>query len=204
MKKEEDNCRSTSEQTKHDVKKCKIKRLPSFLENTEVMRFLEVVDNPRDRFLFSALYYCGLRISEAIALKMEDFDLKNDILTVRAETAKRKKERHVPIPKAFKPLCKLWEVTLEPDCEIFHMCRSTANNLCKRYAQVAGISKKVSPHVLRHSYASHVLTMTNNLRLVQVLLGHENISTTARYLHLNDASLRKGIEGVFDKETPQK
>lgn len=194
---DETNCGTPNEKDKAQTRKCKIKRLPSYLEHDEVMRILDSIGNPRDKFLLSCLYYCGLRISEALQTKMSDFNAKDGILTIRAETAKRKKERHVPIPEAFQPLVKLWSLTLKDDQRPFEMCRSNAYKLCTEYAKSAGITKKCSPHTLRHSYASQVLGMTNNLKLVQCLLGHEHINTTARYLHLPDKVLKKGIEGVF-------
>lgn len=174
-----------------------IKRLPTVLSASECERFFAAIASPRDRFLFRTMFYLGLRISETLGAMPEDFDLKEKVFTVRADYAKRKKERRVPIPTPFLPECKAY-LTLNPPAEpLFDIGKCQCWRLCKKYSKAAGLEKNVHPHTLRHSYATTVYQSTGDLRLVQDLLGHANLSTTSIYTHLDDASRRKGIEGVF-------
>jgi len=83
------------------------------------------------------------------------------------------------------------------DVVMFQLSRNRVWQLVKKYAVDAGLSKHVHPHTLRHSYATQVYSVTGDLRLVQELLGHQNLATTTIYTHLDDASKRRSIEGVF-------
>lgn len=186
-----------NEQSKRGKNGRKLRRLPVYMTNAEVERLLSVIGDPRNRFLLSLMYYLGLRVSEALGVRKPDFLLKEGYLIVRADCAKRGKERHVPVPGVFKEQCKSYLCLVGDDARLFTMSRCRVWQLVRQCAAVAKIDKDVHPHTLRHSYASHVLGKTNNLALVQQLLGHENIATTQIYCHLSDAVKVKAIEGVF-------
>ena len=150
------------------------------------------------------LYSCGLRVSELCSLKMSDLYVKEEFMRVHG---KGRKERLVPIgSRALGELQKWFEVRqgirIKQGEEDFvflstrrgsHLSRITLFVYIKDYAQKAGIQKKISPHTFRHSFATHLLEGGANLRAIQAMLGHENISTTEIYMHVDTSHLRQEI-----------
>ena len=189
----------------------KEKHLPVFLSVDEVFNLVDVKDserNPlrvRDRAILELLYSSGLRVSELAGATLADLSMGEAIIRVRG---KGNKERIVPVgSKALSSLGEYLDVRekLKPASNrIFLNSRGggiTTRSLAriiKKYGLVSGISKNVSPHVLRHSFATHLLAGGADLRAIQEMLGHASLSTTQRYTHL---SVERIME-VYDKTHP--
>ena len=156
------------------------------LSEDEVRNFLSVISYKRDKLLFQIAYVCGLRVSEIINLRWQDINIYNNnvVLTI---WGKGNKVRYVILPKEID----LFFLKRHPIEHVFTSCRgskldrTSVNNLAKKYAKVAGISKKFSIHWLRHCHATHSLNRGAALHLVQRTLGHTSLETTSKYLHLN-------------------
>lgn len=166
---------------------------------------LDTCEGHRNKALIEVLYSCGLRVSELCNLKLSDLFLDEGFIKVKG---KGSKERLVPIsPKAIKEL-KLyfldrqgWKIPPQYEDYVFITVRRSIKNigrimvfhLLKELCAKAGITKNVSPHTLRHSFATHLLEGGANLRAIQAMLGHESIATTEIYTHLDSARLRDEI-----------
>ncbi|NPA15926.1 MAG: site-specific tyrosine recombinase XerD [Deferribacteres bacterium] len=177
----------------------KWEHLPSVLSPEEVENLLNAPDTRtpkgiRDRALLELLYSSGLRVSELCRLKTEDIDFNRGLLRVKG---KGSKERMVPIgEEAFFWLKRHLE-NRKAGTFIFTskrgnpLSRQRVWQLIKEYAKRAGIIKKVSPHTLRHSFATHILLKGADLRVIQELLGHASIKTTEIYTHLANPQLEE-------------
>jgi site-specific recombinase XerD len=176
------------------------RRLPTVLSADELRRLFEVVArHPGHRALLMTLYGAGLRISEALALKPADIDSQRMLIHVRG--GKGNKDRMVKLsPQLLAALREAWRAraTSDPGVWIFpqvgHPDRAmesgTAQRIVARAARRAGMAKRVTPHTLRHSYATHLLDAGVDLRTIQLLLGHTNLKTTSLYMHVSQARLR--------------
>ncbi len=179
--------------------------LPKSLSEADVEALLAAPDigepiGLRDRAMLEVLYACGLRVSELISLTLEQVNLRQGVLRV---FGKGSKERLVPLGEE----AMVWVVryvrdsrpllldgrpsdVLFPSLRGEQMTRQTFWYRIKHQAQVAGISKSLSPHTLRHAFATHLLNHGANLRVVQMLLGHSDLSTTQIYTHVARARLQ--------------
>ena len=189
--------------------------LPEVLSTEEIDAILSVIDlsqpeGQRDKAVIELLYSCGLRVSELCNLKMHDLFLEEGFLRV---VGKGNKERLVPISlKAIKEL-NLWFCTRntiipKPGEEDFvfisvrrrqRLSRITVFHNLRLYAERAGITKTISPHTLRHSFATHLLEGGANLRVIQAMLGHEQISTTEIYTHIDRSMLKEQVLNYFPR-----
>ena len=172
------------------------KRLPTVLSRDELRRLFDVVDHhPKHKALLMTLYAAGLRVSEALALKLGDIDSPRMLIHVRL--GKGNKDRMVKLSpqllvvlrdywKARRPKIWLFPQDSNPDRA---MQSGTAQRIVQRAAKRAGITRRVSPHTLRHSYATHLLEAGTDLRTIQLLLGHTNLKTTSIYMHVSPAKL---------------
>jgi integrase/recombinase XerD len=180
-------------------------RLPNVLSRDEVARLL---DQPRgttpaalrDRALLETMYACGLRASEAIGLELSELDLDAGILRARG---KGSKERIVPLGgKAIEALRAYLEngrprlVGVRPEPRVFvnlrggGLSRQGLYKIVRRHARGAGLEQRMSPHTLRHTFATHLLSGGCDLRSLQEMLGHADIGTTQIYTHLSTERLR--------------
>jgi site-specific recombinase XerD len=177
------------------------KRLPTVLSRDEVRRLLEVAaDNLRHKALLMTLYGAGLRIAEALALRPADLDAARMLIHVRG--GKGNKDRMVTLcPQLLEVLRDYWRSRPPPqDPQGLFFAQSadpqramdsgTAHRIVARAAKRAGITRRVSPHTLRHSYATHLLDAGTDLRTIQLLLGHTSLKTTSLYMHVSQARLR--------------
>jgi integrase/recombinase XerD len=173
------------------------KKLPTVLSPDEVRRLLEVVaHHPKNKALLITLYGAGLRISEALSLKPADIDSQRMFIHVRS--GKGNKDRMVKLSTHLLAVLRDYWRACHPGLWLFPQTRDrqrpmdegTAHRIVSRAARRAGITRRVSPHTLRHSYATHLLEAGTDLRSIQMLLGHANLKTTARYTHVCDAHLR--------------
>ena len=180
-------------------------RLPNVLSRDEVGRLLQQPRGTsppalRDRALLETMYACGLRASEAIALTLQELDLESGVLIARG---KGSKERIVPVgSKARESLHAYLEsgrpplVQLLPESRVFvnqrggPLSRQGLYKIVKRYARSAGLEQRMSPHTLRHTFATHLLAGGCDLRSLQEMLGHADIGTTQIYTHLSAERLR--------------
>ena len=141
------------------------------------------------------LYGCGLRVSEVVALKIEDIDSSAMRLLVR--NAKGQKDRVVPLPKSLLENLRRYYKIYRPKTYLFEGQKKarysvkSVQEATKKYALEAQIKKKVTPHMLRHSYATHQLENGVNIRHIQELLGHNSIKTTEIYTHISKVSKEK-------------
>lgn len=178
------------------------KRLPEALSDDEIRRLLGCVRNPVHRSCLAVMYACGLRISEAVAIELKSIDSANRLLTI---TGKGNKERRVPLPSpVLADLRALWRRHRNP-CWLFPNTRNdgplSASVLTKTFhdaAGKAGLPPGVTPHALRHSYATRLLESGINLRVVQILLGHQRLSSTAVYTHLTEPT-RASLKYTLDR-----
>ncbi len=188
-------------------------RLPAVLD-VDQMSFLlsRRVDSKiliRDKAMFELMYSCGLRVSELTSLNIEDVDIQGDEIRV---LGKGKKERLLPLGGQAKKSLLRWlsirdNFVKEPADKQSLFLSSRANRISVRTVQsrldlwgrVLSIGTTVHPHMLRHSFASHILESSGDLRAVQELLGHSNLSTTQVYTHLNFQHL----SNVYDKAHPR-
>lgn len=184
------------------------RHLPEVLTIEEIDRMLEYIDKStregqRNAAIIETLYGCGLRVSELCNLKLSDLYLKEEFIKVNG---KGNKQRLVPIsPRAIHEL-KLYfnwrnEGLIKKDFEDYvfisrfgkNISRIMVFHIIKELAEAAGIKKIISPHTLRHSFATHLLEGGANLRAIQAMLGHESIGTTEIYTHIDRSLLKTEI-----------
>jgi integrase/recombinase XerD len=178
------------------------KKLPVVLSTDEMARFLDALANPKHRALLMTAYAGGLRLSEVAHLRVEDIDSARMVLHVRQ--GKGHKDRDVMLsPRLLAVLREYW-ARYRPGPYLFPgrqpdrpISLRTVQMVCRRALEASGLSKHVHMHTLRHSFATHLLESGTDLRTIQVLLGHRNFSTTARYLHVTTAAL-KSTRSPFD------
>ena len=182
------------------------KKLPHVLMEEEISAIINAVVETfqyakRDKAIIEMLYSCGLRVSELCALSLNNLYLNDDMIRIMG---KGSKERLLPVGGRAKNFLNDYLIHCRPGIQkdkgsssVFlsrngnPLTRAMINNILRKWSQVAGISKSVSPHTLRHSFATHLLEGGADLRFVQALLGHSDISTTQIYTHLDKHHLKE-------------
>jgi len=180
--------------------------LPRFLNNTEIEMLLASPDvstetGLRDRAILELMYACGLRVSEVVGLKLSNIDIDAGILTT---TGKGNKTRRVPVGSSAVEWVKSYLVLrrkhenieidnlfISPDGKALN--RQLIHAFIKNYSEKCGL-EGVSPHTLRHSFATHLVQNNADIRSVQQMLGHADISTTQIYTHITSTQLKKNYE----------
>jgi integrase/recombinase XerD len=170
------------------------RRLPLVLSREEVKALIEAARTLRHRTLLATLYGGGLRVSEVTQLKVADIDARRSALWVRQGKGRRDRQTLLS-PKLLELLRAYWRAErpaswLFPNATGAPISAKAAYLACRSAAQAAGIPKPVHPHSLRHAFATHLLEAGTNLRTIQLLLGHANLETTARYLQVADVAVR--------------
>ncbi|MBI5148368.1 tyrosine-type recombinase/integrase [Candidatus Pacearchaeota archaeon] len=170
------------------------KKLPIVLTKQEIKHLIEASETKKSSLLLSVLYATGLRVSELTNLKKEDLNLQEKIGWVRS--GKGKKDRLFILPeKLIQELqdyvSNLQSEFLFPGRENDRMTSRNIQKIINKTAERAGIKKKVTPHTLRHSFGTHLLENGVDIRKIQELLGHSNLSTTQIYTHLSTDELKK-------------
>ena len=188
------------------------RKLPEFLELSEVEALLSAPDTKtivglRDQAILELLYSTGMRVGELLALNLPDMDRQSALVKVRG---KGKKERILPVGRTAMTaldnyLARRYELSSRPSQAVFLSQRGNrpdAKSIRRRiekYARDADIKKKITPHTLRHTFATHMLNAGADLRSVQELLGHASLSTTQIYTHVTADRLKQ----VYEKAHPR-
>jgi integrase/recombinase XerD len=166
----------------------KPKKLPTVLSLDEVRRFLGAIDNAKHRMVLMTAYAGGLRVSEALRLQAADIDSQR--MVIHVHLGKGRKDRLVPLSDKLLALLRAYYAQQRLGAYLFPgqtdrpLNNKSIQEACKRARKAAGLRKPVTPHTMRHSYATHMLEAGTDLRTLQVILGHSSISSTAIYLHV--------------------
>jgi len=184
------------------------RRLPVVLSRQEMQRLFAVVENIKHKALFMTAYDAGLRLSEILNLRIEDIDSQR--MVIRICQAKGKKDRYGRLSKGLLTLLREYWRVCRPESFLFPgACLhrrydvSTPGLILKKLCRKAAITKQVSMHTLRHSFATHLLEAGTNLRVIQQLLGHSNIQTTCLYTHISIEELRETPSPMELLEDPE-
>ena len=171
----------------------------TFLEPDELERFLKSPEDLRDRAILETLFSTGLRVSELVSLKRDEIDFNRGEFSVRG---KGSKIRVVFLSKiAIDAIRSYLDKRTDVEPELFPLTTRTVQRIVRKYAIRAGIiGKKVSPHSLRHSYATDLLRNGADIRSVQAMLGHASVTTTQIYTHVTDKQLREVHEQFHAKK----
>lgn len=186
------------------------RKLPDTLSTEEIDLLIETIDfskaeGERNRAILETLYGCGLRVSELTNLQISDLFFEEGFIKV---TGKGNKQRFVPISSYTKKFIDIYKNEIrthqEPKKEASDilflnrrgnkLSRAMIFTIVRRLAEKAGIQKKISPHTFRHSFATHLLENGADLRAIQQMLGHESITTTEVYMHVDSKHLRQVME----------
>ena len=195
-----------------DVQAPKVARkLPQTLDTDQVQHYLSIEDDSllavRDKAILEVLYSSGLRLAELIGLNLSDLDLQQGLISV---TGKGKKSRRVPLGSKAIDAIQAWlkrrtEINVAEAEAVFvsqngkRLAARSIQQRLRHWAQKQAMASHIHPHMLRHSFASHILESSGDLRAVQELLGHSDISTTQIYTHLDFQHLAK----VYDQAHPR-
>lgn len=174
----------------------KSKHLPTVLSQKETLDLIKTCKNIKHKAILMVIYSCGLRISELINLKIIDIDF--DTNRVHIKNSKGKKDRYVILANKAKSFIVNYLEQYNPEEYVFEgqsggtYSATSVQKFIKKYASLAGIKKNISPHTLRHSYATHLLEKGTDLRYIQHILGHSSSKTTEIYTHITQV----GIENI--------
>jgi site-specific recombinase XerD len=167
----------------------KPQKLPIVLSPEEVRQFLSCVQSTKHRTILTICYAAGLRISEAVRLKVADIDNKR--MVIRVEQGKGQKDRYVMLSPKLLEILRAWWPVERPKQWLFpgdrvgsHITQDAVELACHKAHQRCGIAKPITPHLLRHAFAVHLLESGTDVRTIQLLLGHRSLATTARYLRI--------------------
>lgn len=168
----------------------KERKLPTVLSREEVERFFGALVSLKHRAILMTAYGAGMRVTETVSLKVGDID--SGRMTIAVRGGKGRKDRYLPLPERLLTVLRKYWLAARPKDFLFpsygqsgHITRIAVYNACKRAMHEAGLQKNMSPHTLRHSFATHLLEQGTDIRTIQVLLGHRSVSTTALYTHVS-------------------
>jgi integrase/recombinase XerD len=172
------------------------RKLPVVLSLDEMARLLDAAPGLKYKAALSVAYGAGLRVSEVVSLKVADIDSKR--MVIRVEQGKGRKDRYVMLSPHLLDLLRAWWKAGQPRGWLFPgqdrvnpLTTRQFNRACHAAAHMAGIDKRVSPHTLRHSFATHLLEQNIDIRVIQVLLGHAKLDTTALYTRVATKTIRE-------------
>ncbi len=165
------------------------RKLPVVLSSDEVAQFLKAVKNKKHRVILMTVYATGLRVLEATRLKVSDIDSRR--MTIRVRQGKGKKDRYVMLSGKLLTVLRDYWREYRPCSWLFYgesknapLSPETVRQVCRLASYESGLKKRVTPHILRHSFATHLLEQGTNLRTIQVLLGHKSPKSTTVYTHI--------------------
>jgi integrase/recombinase XerD len=173
-------------------------KLPVVLSPAEVVALFQSAPNLKHRAILMTIYAAGLRVSELINLRVTDIDRQRQLICVRQ--GKGHKDRQVMLSPKLLELLQLYWKKYRPMTWLFPGARperpltqTTVWRICQQARTAAQLVKPVSPHTLRHCFATHLLEEATDLRRIQILMGHRNLKTTARYLHVSNLAVRSTV-----------
>jgi site-specific recombinase XerD len=171
-------------------------KLPVVLTKEEVARLIEAASSAKNKAALSVAYGAGLRASEVVSLKITDIDSARMVL--RVEQGKGRKDRHAMLSPVLLEILREWYRIGRPKAWLFPgrdpinpLTARQLNRICHAAAHAARINKRISLHTLRHSFATHLLEQDIDIRIIQVLLGHAKLNTTALYTRVATNTIRK-------------
>jgi integrase/recombinase XerD len=176
------------------------KPIPEVLSLEEVKGLIDTIQNPKHKLLVKLMYGCGLRVSEVIGLRKQDFDFQEGLVHIRL--SKGRKDRFAKIPDSMKSDLEAYSRMTDGDLFFLSgrggkLSTKSVQLIVQNSAKKAGIRKDVHPHTLRHSFATHLLEQGIDLRIIQKLLGHSDIKTTQIYLSVSN-QLIKNVKSPLD------
>lgn len=178
------------------------KKLPVVLSSGEVMQFLKAVKSKKHQVILMTVYATGLRILEATRLKISDIDTRR--MAIRVRQGKGKRDRYVMLSRKLLFILREYWKEYRPSSWLFYgetknapLSPGTVRQICRLASYESGLKKRVTPHVLRHSFATHLLEQGTDLRTIQVLLGHKSPKSTTVYTHVAVQDL-KATTSPFD------
>ena len=164
-------------------------RLPVVLSPAEVLRFLDCVPGPKHRAILTTCYAAGLRISEVLHLRPTDIDSRR--MVIHVADGKGQKDRYVMLSVTLLALLRTWWQTTRPTGWLFPgdrpgqaLSAHAVEKVCQQARRRSQLPKPITPHLLRHAFAVHLLESGTDVRTIQLLLGHRSLATTARYLRI--------------------
>jgi len=182
-------------------------KLPVVLSPSEVAALFQVIENLKHRTILMTIYAAGLRVSEATQLRVTDIDSQRQLICVRQ--GKGRKDRQVMLSPRLLDLLRTYWKRYRPTDWLFPgerpgrpITRESVLRICKQAGEAAHLPKRVSPHTLRHCFATHLLEEATDLRRIQILMGHRNLKTTAKYLHVSNQALRSTVSPLDRLPTP--
>lgn len=185
------------------------KKLPVVLGWEEMKRFLDCLPQWSHRIILMTTYSAGLRVSEVAKLQVDDVDSSR--MLIRIQGGKGQKDRYVPLSKTLLEVLRAYWKVARPTNWLFpgrqadhHIATRTIARACHQAARKAGIRKRVTPHTLRHSFATHLLERGIDVCTIQKLLGHKNLKTTTIYTHVTQAHIRATPSPLDLLESDQK
>jgi integrase/recombinase XerD len=187
---------------KHLYPQRKEHKIPNYLTFTEITKLIDVTSNLKHKSIIMLLYSGGLHLSEVINLKIADIDSHSMTITIRQ--AKGKKDRQVMLSEKFLLILRQYYLKYKPSYFLFEGQNSlqysgrSIQQIVKESATKSGLNKPVSPHILRHSFATHLLESGTDIRYIQELLGHNHLKTTEIYTHITDVAKNK-IKSPLDR-----
>ncbi len=171
------------------------KRLPKFITYDEFLRLVEACNNLRDKLIIKFLFYTGVRVSELVNLKVNDILWDHGFVKIKGKGGK---ERIIPIPETLlKELKQYLKSRNEKSEYLFPISVRQVQRIIRRAKEKAKINKKITPHVLRHSLATYLLSKGIDIRIIQEILGHSSLSVTQIYTHVVPKQLKEVYEKVF-------
>lgn len=190
------------------------KKLPVVPSRAEIARLFGALENLKHRTLLMTIYATGLRLSEATHLRIRDVDSSRMLIRVRR--GKGRKDRYVPLSETLLQQLRTYWKACRPPAWLFPgqdpespLGNSSVQRVCRRAGQRAGLAKRVTPHSLRHGFATHLLEAGTDLKTLQVRLGHRSLRTTSLYLHVAaevPGYTRRAhdlLAGLGESETPR-
>ena len=174
-------------------------KLPLILDPAEVKELLVAVEEPLYRALFVTIYATGIRISEACSIKIEDLDSRRGVIRIRGKGGR---DRYIPLREKLLGVLRRYYLRRRPkgvwlfpgaSCDR-HVSPDQARRALRRAGEKTSIKKRVTPHVLRHSVATHLLEEGVELRVIQALLGHASIRTTVRYTRVSTKLIKETVD----------
>jgi len=176
-------------------------RLPDILSVNEIRKILNNTSNIKHKAILATIYAHGLRVSELPKLTISNVDSETGFLIVKQ--SKGKKDRRIPLNEECLVVLRRYYSAYKPKCFLFEgqkglmYSTSSIRKILQRAVEKSQITKNVTPHTLRHSYATHLLEKGYDIRLIQVILGHKNIKTTQIYTHVSSKTISTVIIDLF-------